>query len=275
MELDALRAEQVAQKAARKAGELIREWIGKPRSTLEKSSPHDLVTEVDKACQEVIQKILLEAFPDSSVLGEEGVAPGSQAAIQAVQEADRQFLWVVDPIDGTLNFIRGIPACTVSIGLVYQGADVVGVIYDPMRDEMFSASIPSGATLNGTPISVSGETQLGNAVLASGFPTGAYRGKNAEQIRRFGHHVRNVRALGSAAIHLAYVAAGRLDGFWENDLNAWDVTAGATLVRLAGGHVTDVDGNPFSLETRHIAATNGRIHEQLLRDLDLDRPLEC
>lgn len=274
MELDLFQAEQVAQAAARIAGTLIREWIGRPKTTTEKSSPHDLVTEVDKACQEAIQKHLSKEFPNSSFLGEEGVAPGSEAATRAAAEANRDFLWVVDPIDGTLNFIRGIPVCTVSIGLLYEGRDVVGVIYDPMRDEMFSASEASGATLNGQPMHVSQEANLTNAVLASGFPTGAYRGKNAEQIKRFGYHVRNVRALGSAAIHLAYVAAGRLDGFFENDLNAWDVTAGATLVRLAGGLVTDVEGQLFSLDTRHIAATNGKIHQQLLHDLDVELPLE-
>lgn len=274
MGLDLIQAEKVAQSAARIAGALIREWIGRPKTTTEKSSPHDLVTEVDKACQEAIQRHLVKEFPESSFLGEEGVAPGSEAATRAAAETSRDFLWVVDPIDGTLNFIRGIPACSVSIGLLYEDRDVVGVIYDPIRDEMFSASDTSGATLNGKPMHVSDETNLSNAVLASGFPTGAYRGKNAEQIKRFGYHVRNVRALGSAAIHLAYVAAGRLDGFWENDLNAWDVTAGATLVRLSGGLVTDVEGQPFSLDTRHIAATNGKIHQQLLHDLDLELPLD-
>ncbi len=273
MEIDLREAQGVAERAARVAGELIREWIGRPAQTLEKSSPHDLVTEVDKACQEAIYRVLHEAFPDSTFLGEESVAPGPEAATRAAQEADQTLLWVVDPIDGTLNFIRGIPACTVSIGLVVEGRAVVGVIYDPMRDEIFSAYDGGEATCNGQPMKVSPEPDLSSAILASGFPTGAYRGKNAQQIMRFGHHVRNVRALGSAAIHLAYVAAGRLDGFWENDLNAWDLCAGAVLVQVAGGKVTDADNAPYDLFTRHIAATNGRIHEALLRDLDLDTPL--
>ena len=272
MSIDLQAACSVAERAARVAGAQIREWIGRPVSTTEKSSPHDLVTEVDNACQAAIEKILLATFPASQLLGEEEVAPGSQAAIQAVLDADQELLWVVDPIDGTLNFIRGIPDCAVSIGLVVEGAAVVGVIYDPMRDEMFSAYEGGQATVNGQPMHVSAERELNNAVLASGFPTGAYRGKNADQIKRFGHHVRNVRALGTAALHLAYVAAGRLDGFWENDLNAWDLCAGAVLVRLAGGTVTEASGQPYHLGIRHIAATNGHIHRQLLQHLDSDSP---
>lgn len=256
--------------AARVAGELIRRFIGRPEQTLTKSSPHDFVTEVDKACQEVIFDFLSQMYPDSSFLGEETVAPGADAATLAAQEADRRFLWVVDPIDGTLNFIRGLPACAVSIGLVVAGEAVVGVIYDPMRDEMFTGIQGKGAMLNEAPVRVSDVDDLSTALLASGFPTGAYRGKNAEQIRRFGQHARNVRAFGSAALHLAYVAAGRLDGFWENDLNAWDLLAGAVLIKAAGGEITDAKGAPYTLETRHVAATNGRIHRQLLLDLDMD-----
>ncbi len=270
MKVDLELAHLTAKEAAREAGSLIRTWIGRPKSTTAKSSPHDLVTEVDKACQEVITRILQDAFPTSVILGEEGVAAGAQAAMEAVEHVERQFLWVVDPIDGTLNFIRGIPACTVSIGLVLEGKDVLGVIYDPIRDEMFSGYEGANAFLNGEIIHVSETEQLSHAVLASGFPTGHYRGKNAEQIRRFGEHVRNVRAMGSAALHLAYVAAGRLDGFWENDLNAWDLSAGATLIRLAGGRVTDLEGADYALETRHIAATNGKIHAQLLTDLQVE-----
>jgi myo-inositol-1(or 4)-monophosphatase len=257
----------VAESAARAAGEEIKKYIGKPLTTMEKSSPHDLVTEVDKRCQAIIESALLSAYPDSQVLGEEAVDPGSAAAIKAVEAAEQRFLWVVDPIDGTLNFIRGIPFCSVSIGLVYEGHAVLGVIYDPMRDEMFSGVTGGIATVNGLPVQVSDVPDVFSAVLASGFPTGDFRGKNAEQIRRFGHHARNVRAMGSAALHMAYVAAGRLDGFWENDLNAWDLLAGAVLVQVAGGVVTDADDRPYSLATRHVVATNGRIHARLISDL--------
>ncbi|MCY0893507.1 MAG: inositol monophosphatase family protein [Acidibacillus sp.] len=271
--MDFNHAQHVAEDAARVAGEQIRRWIGKPAQTSQKSSPHDLVTEVDKACQEAIYEVLQQAYPTSAMLGEESVAPGATAAALAVEQATKELLWVVDPIDGTLNFIRGLPACTVSIGLVVDSIGMVGVIYDPMRDEMFSGIRGQGASCNGRPIQVSKEAELASCILASGFPTGAYRGRNAEQIKRFGYHVRNVRAFGSAALHLAYVAAGRLDGFWENDLNAWDLLAGAVLVEAAGGRVSDVTGSVYSLATRHVAATNGMIHDQLLRDLDLDVPL--
>ncbi len=271
--MDLQKAQQVAQQSARVAGEQIRKFIGRPLQTLQKSSPHDLVTEVDKACQEAIYEILQNAYPTSGLLGEESVAPGAVAASLAVEQANQDLLWVVDPIDGTLNFIRGLPACTVSIGLVVEAIGVVGVIYDPMRDEMFSAIRGQGAFCNGRLMHVSTEQDLASSVLASGFPTGAYRGRSAEQIKRFGYHVRNVRAFGSAALHLAYVAAGRLDGFFENDLNAWDLLAGAVMVEAAGGRVSDVVGDPYCLATRHIAATNGKLHDQLLRDLDLDVPL--
>ncbi len=265
-------ARQAAVEAARLAGELVRRYIGRPEQTMTKSSPHDFVTEVDKACQDVIADFLSQLYPESAFLGEEAVAPGSDAAALAARQADQRFLWVVDPIDGTLNFIRGLPACTVSIGLVVLGQPTVGVVYDPLRDEMFTGITGQGATLNGAPMRVSDVDDLSSALLASGLPTGAYRDKNAEQIRRFGRQVRNVRAFGSAALHLAYVAAGRLDGFWENDLNAWDLLGGAVLVKAAGGEITDAKGAPYSLETRHAAATNGRIHRMLLRDLDLDQP---
>ena len=269
MDFDLSRALSVAEAAARDAGELIVEWIGRPRETAAKSSPHDLVTEVDKACQQRIEQRLMAEFPKSSFLGEESVAPGAAAAERAVSDADQALLWVVDPIDGTLNFIQGIPLCVVSIGLVVEGAPALGVIYDPVRDEMFSAQ-GGRATLNGQPMRVSGEPRLANAVLASGLPNGVYRERNVEQIRRFGNHARNVRALGSAALALAYVACGRLDGFWENDLNAWDLCAGMVLVQAAGGAATDVHGAAYTLAARHAVATNGLIHGALLRDLDVD-----
>ena len=268
--LDLIAAQKVTETAARAAGDEIRKHLGKPEHTMEKSSPHDLVTEVDKRCQEIIESILLDAYPSSKLLGEEAVGPGSKAAIQAVKDADPTFLWVVDPIDGTLNFIRGIPFCAVSIGLMHEGKAVIGVIYDPIRDEMFSGIAGKEATANGHPMRVSGVDDVFAAVLASGFPTGDFRGKNAEQIRRFAFHARNVRAMGSAALHMAYVAAGRLDGFWENDLNAWDLLAGAVLVQTAGGMVTDEDGNDYALSTRHVVATNGKIHRQILADLQVD-----
>lgn len=270
--LDYDAATRAAEEAARIAGEQIRRFIGRPTTTTAKSSPNDLVTEVDKACQEAIEAHLRARYPDSAFLSEEAVAPGSEAAAAAVRDANQALLWVVDPIDGTLNFIRGLPACTVAIGLIHDESPVVGVIYDPLRDEMFSATAGIGAYLNGQRLAVSTVDSVAEAVLASGFPTGTFRGRSAEQIRRFGNHARNVRALGSAALHLAYVAAGRLDGFWENDLNAWDLCAGAVLVQEAGGRVTDSDGGGYTLATRHVVATNGRIHALLLRDLDVPPP---
>lgn len=265
--LDLEAARKVAEAAAQSAGEEIRRFIGRPLHTMEKSSPHDLVTEVDKNCQRIIEEQLLTAFPNSEILGEETVKPGSEAAIEAVAKADQTRLWVIDPIDGTLNFIRGIPFCSVAIGLVEQGKGVVGVIYDPVRDEMFSGTLGGPVTVNAIPVSVSEVADLSSAVLTSGFPSGKFRDKNAEQFLHFSRNVRNLRAMGSAALHLAYVAAGRVDGFWQFDLNAWDLLAGAVLVQGAGGMVSDLSGDTYTLATRHVAASNGKVHEQLLGDL--------
>lgn len=259
---DALAA---ARQAAYAAGEEIRRFIGKPGVTSIKSSPNDLVTEVDKRCQDIIVTHLLRAYSHSTILSEEQVAPGADAASLAVQGADTRMLWVVDPIDGTLNFIRGIPACTVSIGLVLDGQASVGVIYDPLRDELFAATLAGGAYLNEHALRVSNEAQLERAVLAAGFPSDV----NASRVARTGptrYHARNMRALGSAALHLAYVAAGRLDGYLEADLNAWDLCAGAVLVQAAGGRVSGIDGTPYSLATRDVVATNGLVHEAMMSD---------
>jgi myo-inositol-1(or 4)-monophosphatase len=253
--------------AASRAGEQIREWIGRPLTQAAKSSRHDLVTEVDKACQDIIATHLVGLFPESTLLGEETVAPGSEAAAEATLAADTRFLWVVDPIDGTQNFIRGVPFCAVSIGLVVAGEPVAGVIYDPLRDEMFYGAKDLAMQVDGVAAGVSNETSVEDAILASGFPNGTYRKQNVRQVERFAHSARSVRALGSAALHLAYVACGRIDGFFENDLNAWDLCAGVVLVQAGGGRVTGTAGEPYNLALRHVVASNGLIHDEILSDL--------
>lgn len=260
----------VAEAAAREAGHLIRERIGQAREIGEKTSNVDLVTEVDKQSEAVIRTELLAAFPEHKILGEEGVAPGSEASAEALNKAlSAEYLWIVDPIDGTTNFVHGFPGCSVSIALAYREEVIVGVIYDPLRDEMFTASKEQGAFVNGERIRVSQEDILEVSLLATGFPgdKGWAREVNLRGMTALTPMCRNIRAVGSAALHLAYVACGRLSGFWEIDLNAWDLAAGSLLVQEAGGKVTDTEGDDYALHVRHIAASNGNIHNEFIRVL--------
>ncbi|PWK05044.1 inositol monophosphatase family protein [Tumebacillus permanentifrigoris] len=268
--MNSLQIEEQAILAAREAGALIRQKCGRAAQTIVKSNDYDLVTEVDKACEELIRRRLAEQAPTHHILGEEGVAPGSAASAQAVEESrDAEVLWIIDPIDGTTNFIHGFPNSVVSIGVAQRGELLVGVIYDPFRDEMFTARRGEGAFLNGERLSVSKEATLQESVLATGFPvdTKGARAINMRGMQALAPTVRNFRALGTAALHLAYVAAGRLTGFWEMDLNAWDLSAGSLLIQEAGGRVTDTRGVEYHLGVRHIAATNGLVHDDLLRVL--------
>lgn len=261
----------VAILAAREAGMLIRGQIGKALQVGEKTSISDLVTEVDKACERMIRTELLSAFPDHKVLGEEGVAPGTEASIEALEKAlaASDYLWIVDPIDGTTNFVHGFPFCSTSIALVYRGEVTVGVIYEPFRDELFVARRGEGAYLNGEPIHVCDTDRLEASLLATGFPGDAEwaRVVNMKGLSALAPRVRNVRVAGSAALHMAYVACGRLSGFWEIDLNSWDLAAGSLLVNEAGGKVTNTENEPYDVSVRHVAATNSLIHDEMIRIL--------
>jgi myo-inositol-1(or 4)-monophosphatase len=256
--------------AARQAGALIREKATSAKRVKRKSSAHDLVTEVDQASEEIIREIIWTHHPEHAILGEEGVHPGVEASKTALEEhRSKEYLWIVDPIDGTTNFVHGFPFFCVSIALAEREDVIVGVIYDPLRDELFTAEKGKGAYLNGKPIQVSGESHLEEALLASGIPADArgIRMRNVEGILHLAPRCRNVRTAGSAALHLACVAAGRLSGFWELELNAWDLAAGSLLVQEAGGQVTDTAGRPYDIGVRHILATNGRIHDDVLQGL--------
>ncbi|MDB5083566.1 MAG: myo-inositol-monophosphatase [Bacilli bacterium] len=268
MIIDEIKRTAVA--AARQAGALIKEKSGKSTTQTLKSNAFDLVTEVDKECEQLIRAYVQKSFPDHSILGEEAVEPGSYASEQAVKQMQyAEYLWVIDPIDGTTNFIHGFPASVVSIGIAHQGVLIAGVIYDPYRDELFTAGREQGACLNGQRIQVSGEAALQQSILATGLPTATQaRSTNMVGLASLAHHIRAVRSVGSAALHMAYVAAGRLSGFWEIDLNAWDLSAGSLLVQEAGGRVTDTKGEDYHLGVRHIVATNGRIHSELLHVLN-------
>jgi myo-inositol-1(or 4)-monophosphatase len=229
-----------------------------------------LVTEVDKGAETMIRNLILTHFPEHSFLGEEGVAPGPDGAMNALKQVeDGEYLWIVDPIDGTTNFVHGFPFFSVSIALAYKGELIVGVIYDPSRDEMFVAEKGKGAYVGGKRMSVSVEDTLSDSLIASGFPS-QYDSftANMNGIKALVPQVRNVRTTGSAALHLAYLAAGRLSGFWEYGLSPWDMAAGVLLVTEAGGKVTDITGDPYHLGVRHILATNGHIHTSLCEEVN-------
>lgn len=259
----------VAINTASKAGEWIKTKIGAYSELKTKKNGRDLVTEVDKGTETLIRKLIHTHFPDHQILGEEGIEPGEDAlekALKATMEAE--YVWIVDPIDGTTNFVHGFPVFAVSIALAHKGEIIVGVIYDPNRDEMFVAEKGKGAYVRGRRMYVSDENELGQSLLATGFvPDPAAAEYNMRGFQTILPQARSVRCAGSAAIHMAYVAAGRLSGFWESGLKVWDVAAGVLLVQEAGGKVTDLRGNPYTLETKDILATNGKIHEQISSEL--------
>lgn len=260
----------VAINTAAKAGQWIKTKLGDINHVGTKYSAQDLVTEVDKGSEKLIRNLIMTHFPNHSILGEEGVEPGPEASTKALQEmSDEEYLWIVDPIDGTTNFVHGFPFYSVSIALAHKGEVIVGVVYDPSRDELFVAEKGKGAYMHGKKTEVSEDETLLTSLIATGFPAdrdGALP-INLKGVQALSPKVRNIRVAGSAALHLAYVAAGRLSGFWEIGLNAWDIAAGALLIQESGGRVTDTEGKPYHLGVRNVMATNGRIHEELQHEL--------
>ena len=224
---------------------------------IDKKGTIDLVTEVDVAVERMFRALVAERFPDHAVLAEE---MGGAAAAPAGP------CWVFDPIDGTTNFAHGLPIFCSSLALEIDGVAEVAAVYDPTRKELFTAERGGGAFLNGAPLRVSSATRLVDAMLVTGFPYDIH--SRVEEIvglfAAFVGQVRAVRRLGSAAIDLCYVAAGRLDGFWESDLKAWDIAGGALIVAEAGGTITNMAGEPFTSRGGHVLATNGHLHTAML-----------
>ncbi|MEW6272472.1 MAG: inositol monophosphatase family protein [Thermodesulfobacteriota bacterium] len=268
---------QTAAEVAREAGALIRERYAAPRAIRTKSARVDLVTDTDRAAERLILARLGEAYPEHARLGEEsGFVPGPGPG------RGERLCWVVDPLDGTTNFAHGVPHFAVSIAAVllpeaagaipfaaHDAHPVAAAVYDPMRDELFVAAWGGAATCNGAAITVSATADLDAALLATGFPYD--RRERASFYLSFWHRLlvaaRDVRRIGAAALDLAWVACGRLDGFWEWNLHPWDVAAGTLLVRQAGGRVSDFRGGDPGVEARQTLASNGHIHEALLRDI--------
>lgn len=246
---------QAAQEIAEQAGHILLDELPKPRQ-IEYKAGVDIVTAADRRSEAFIVEQLATLFPQHSVVAEEGSGT----------ERDSEFVWYVDPLDGTTNFAHSYPFFGVSMALV-QGADiVVGVVRDPIRGETFSAALGEGAWLNQKQISVSQTEELRESLLSTGFPTQKrHKNYNVAYFHRFTNNSHGVRRDGSAALDLCYVACGRFDGFWEFNLKRWDVAAGILIVREAGGAVTDLNGVPYHLGGEAIVATNKRIHAEVCR----------
>lgn len=213
----------------------------------------------------------MDAYPEHQFLGEEQVEPGIDAATAALEEklSNPGWLWIVDPIDGTTNFASGIPLNMPSIAVAYDGEVMVGVLYDPHRDELFTSIRGRGAYLNGERIHVGKEEDLGDAVVGMESPAGQESlNQCVKAIGPLMPNVRTVRMIGSSAVMLPWVANGRLTAYWTPDECAWDIAAGALIVQEAGGKVTDLKGEDYNIRTRSLVATNGKVHDALLRVLN-------
>jgi myo-inositol-1(or 4)-monophosphatase len=248
---------QVAVTAAKAAGRELRRGYGRARQVSHKGLV-DLVTEWDRRSEDTILGMIRDAFPTHAVLAEESGA--------SQQTSDHR--WIVDPLDGTTNFAHAYPMFCVSIAYERHGDLHVGVVLDPLRRELFAAERGQGATLNGRPIHVSAATTLIDSLLETGFPYDRSRMATAlAQLDHMAFQSQGIRRSGAAALALAYVAAGRLDGFWEARLNPWDHAAGALLIQEAGGCTSLLDGSPYQVDCHELAASNGQIQDELIAEL--------
>jgi myo-inositol-1(or 4)-monophosphatase len=247
---------EFAKTTARDAGAILRERFGVNR-TIEFKGVVDLVTDADRASEQLVAARLREAFPDHRVVGEEGIASAAGD--------ENGYVWLVDPLDGTTNYAHNYPHFGVSIALAKGSELLVGALYDPMRDELFAAERGKGATLNGRPIHVTSETELIRSLVATGFAYDlSLRDAQLDIWRRMQGVTRGIRRDGAAALDLAWTAAGRLDGFWEDPLQPWDMAAGALLVTEAGGRISGYRNAPYNPFGTGVVATNGHLHDAML-----------
>lgn len=245
--------------AAQAGAEQLRYFSDKKFTISNKEGVNNLVTEADHAAEKAIIETIKKEFPDHFILGEES---GEMAS-------DSEYKWIIDPLDGTVNFAHGIPLCAVSIGIEKNGEMIMGCVYAPFINELYYAAKGEGATLNDKKISVSDETEVLKSCLVTGFPY-TYPKLHRGPLEIFSKLVMQgvpVRRLGSAAIDLCWVAAGRFDGFWEFNLSPWDTAAGEIIVKEAGGTITDFENKPFSCYQKQVLATNGKIHNDLLKEI--------
>jgi len=248
---------EICAQAARAGGRVLLDWRG--RFQFREKAPSDLVTEADLASQHAIKDVVLGAFPEHGFLGEEG----------GEVRSDGQPRWIVDPLDGTMNYVHQLPNYSVSVALEHRGQLVVGAVYDPLLDELFLASAGGGATLNGSAIRVSSCKCLDQGLIAASFSSRVER--RSIEVRRFEEvlvQAQGLRRLGSAALNLSYLACGRLDGYWATSVKIWDVAAGLLLLREAGGVVTSIQGQPLDLDRPYfVGAATSELHRELLEVL--------
>lgn len=243
------------QELAREAGALLMSFFGKV--SIEYKGDVDLVTQADRASEKMIVERIRKQWPDHDLIGEEG----------SRRETGSDFRWYVDPLDGTTNFAHGFPVFCVSMALEYKGERIAGVIFDPTRDEMFAAEKGSGAQLNGQPARVSVTSRLKESLVATGFPSHKrHKNPNINFYHQITLRSHGVRRAGSAALDLCYLACGRLDAYWEFNLNSWDTAAGVLLVEEAGGKVTNFSGGPFNIDSREVLGSNTHLHDELLKE---------
>jgi myo-inositol-1(or 4)-monophosphatase len=243
------------QELAREAGSLLMSFFGKV--AIEYKGDVDLVTQADRSSEKLIVERIRQQWPEHDLIGEEG----------SRRETGSDFRWYVDPLDGTTNFAHGYPVFCVSLALEYKGERIAGVIYDPTRNEIFAAEKGSGSRLNGVPIRVSKTSRLAESLVATGFPSHKrHKNPNIHFYHQITLRSHGVRRAGSAALDLCYVACGRFDAFWEFNLNSWDTAAGVLLVEEAGGKVTNFSDAPFSIDSREVLASNGLVHEEMLKE---------
>jgi myo-inositol-1(or 4)-monophosphatase len=244
-----------AIRVAQDAGRLLRDRVGTKIDVAHKGAIN-IVTDVDLASERLIREAIATQYPRHQVLAEEG----------GLAESRSEYRWVIDPLDGTTNFAHGYPVFCVSIALEHQGETILGVVYDPMRDELFTAERGGGAALNNRPIRVSSTDSLMQSLLSTGFPYDIRTSTltNLDHWANFAMNAQALRRDGAAALDLSYVACGRYDGFWELNLSPWDMAAGALIVTEAGGRVSDFSGGDFSSYKPEIIASNGLIHDRMV-----------
>jgi myo-inositol-1(or 4)-monophosphatase len=248
-----------AIRVAQEAGRLLRDRLG-TRIDITHKGAINLVTDVDLASERLIVDRIATHYPRHQVLAEEG----------GLAESGSDYRWIIDPLDGTTNYAHSYPVFCVSIGLEHRGEIVLGVVYDPMRDELFTAERGGGAALNNRPVRVSATDDLMHSLLSTGFPYDIRTSTltNLDHWANFAMNAQALRRDGAAALDLCYVACGRYDGFWELNLSAWDVAAGALIVTEAGGRVSDFQGGEFSAYKPEIVASNGLIHDRMIEILN-------
>ncbi|NEP62913.1 MAG: inositol monophosphatase [Symploca sp. SIO2G7] len=256
----------VATEAAMAGGAVLRRYWGNLSSIQEKGRSGDLVTEADQASEVAIMTVLKRHFPEHAILAEESGQVGQH---------DSPLLWAIDPLDGTTNYAHQYPLCAVSIGLLVNGVSMVGVVYNPILNDLYRAAKGLGATHNRRPIQVSATATLANSLLVTGF---AYDRRetidnNYAEFCHLTHLSQGVRRGGSASIDLAHVACGCLDGYWERGLSPWDLAAGVVLVEEAGGQVSAYDGDSFDIYSGRLVATNGALHQAMVQALSQIEPL--